>query len=490
MKKIKRIAAMAAVAVAGPTALLSTPAMAADQPAVIVPDTAPKEDAAPVTGEAGKTPETTAPVVEAPAPKPVGQQPAPAAPKTGQPAKDAKAAEDKQDEQDAESDGILMGPEVTLAGIPKDGFKADGSWTTLKVKVDNSGHTAVPNYTPNLTVFQEDDKFKASQVKVEWRVGNQSWQAAQPIQTPELGPGLQYALGTTPNLAKGAVQTVDVRISFAADSPVVAFELSTDGQSRTANGTNHSPASWYTAKISGATGGDEEPAVVDGPELTVNGVPETIAVGGGWTTLSVHVDNSGKEALKDFYLGLVLARPDWVSMQADQIKVEVLSKDLDGKAGWHETELRSDEGPYIGLDLAGGPVKAGQSFDVQVRVRFTADAPTGDLTFRSFGMAPLGEDYEDGIAMSRSTPQLTQLVAATPETSDEGETGNQPKPNGDAKPIVDTTGGNTTAGNTGGELAATGADAATSWALGGAGVALAMGATLVAGTGRRRRTTA
>lgn len=45
-----------------------------------------------------------------------------------------------------------------------------------------------------------------------------------------------------------------------------------------------------------------------------------------------------------------------------------------------------------------------------------------------------------------------------------------------------------TAPTTGGRPAETGADAATSWDLGGAGIALAMGAALVAGTGRRRPT--
>ncbi|MFK0258682.1 LPXTG cell wall anchor domain-containing protein [Streptomyces sp. NPDC090445] len=64
-----------------------------------------------------------------------------------------------------------------------------------------------------------------------------------------------------------------------------------------------------------------------------------------------------------------------------------------------------------------------------------------------------------------------------------------------SEPTCGTTGNNSGNGggngtNVGGELAETGTDAATSWALGGAGVALAMGAALVAGTGKRRRPTA
>lgn len=481
MKKIKRMAAVAAVAVAGPTILTATPAMATEQPAVIVPDVAPKDDATDAVTPPAPDAQTPAPVVETPAPTPVVEKPAAPAPAPApaeQPAKDTKPAADKQD---AESDGILMGPEVTVAGIPKDGFKADGGWTPLKVTVDNSGHLAVPNYTPSLTVFEQDDKFKPSQVKVEWRVGDEAWQSAKLVQSVELGPGLQYDFGTTPNLPTGKVYTIDVRISFAADTPVLPFEMYSDGKSRNGADTNHSPANWYNTRIAGATGGEESP-FVEGPKLTVNGMPETVKAGGDWSTLSIRVDNSGKDALAGFNVGLLLARPDFVPMESSQIKVEVLSKDKDGNAGWHEAGDHLGEGVYFGYELAGGPVAAGQSFDVQVRVRIAADAPLGDLSLTAWGSSHVGPDTPAPWAQSRSQARLTKIVAADPST---GDNGNQPNPNGGAKPITDTTGGT----GTGGELAATGADAATTWALGGAGVALALGAALVAGTGRRRRTT-
>ncbi|MFI8386666.1 hypothetical protein [Streptomyces sp. NPDC085540] len=485
MKSMKRMAAVAAVAVAGPTILTATPAMAADQPAVIVPDVAPKDDAADAGAPAPAVPVVPAapapavPDAEAPAPKP-----APVAEKA---AKDTKSDEGAQD---TEFDGILMGPEVTVAGIPKDGFKADGGWTPLKVTVDNSGHIAVPNYTPSVTLYEEDGKFKPSQIKVEWKTAGGTWQAAKLVQGEELGPGLQYTFGTAPSVTKDTSYTVDVRISFAADSPVVPFDLASDGKSRVGNHVDHSPSTWYTTRIAGAVGGPEDP-FVEGPALTVNGVPENIKAGGDWTNLSVHVDNAGKQALKGFNVGLVLARPDWVKMKPSQIKVEVLSKDKNGKAGWHEAEVWSEEeSVFFGVELAGGPVAAGKSFDVQVRIRFAADAPLGAVSIFSWGSSNVGPDTPEPWADSRSKARLTNIVAASPDT---GGNGNQPKPNGGAKPITDTTGnsGNTgTTATTGGELAATGSDPATTWALGGAGVALAMGAALVAGTGRRRRTTA
>ncbi|MFD7786436.1 hypothetical protein ACFV4Q_25635 [Streptomyces nojiriensis] len=489
MKSIKRMAAVAAVAVAGPTILTATPAMAADQPAVIVPDVAPKDDAAAAGTPAPAVPDVKAPAPAVPAPAaPDAQAPAPKpAPVAEKAAKDAKSDEDMQD---AEADGILMGPDVTVAGIPKNGFKADGGWTSLQVTVDNGGHIAVPNYTPSISVDGYGAKFKPSQVKVEWQTPGGTWQPAKLAQGAAFGSSLEYSFGTNPSLAKGTSYTVDVRIAFAADTPVVPFDLTSAGQSRVGNHVNYSPSAWYNTTIAGAVDDRENP-FVEGPALTVNGVPETIKAGGDWTNLSVRVDNSGKEALKGFNVGMVLARPDWVKMKPSQIKVEVLSKDKNGKAGWHGAEVWSeDESVFFGIDLAGGPVAAGQSFDVQVRIRFAADAPLGAVSIFSWGTSQVGPDTPTPWADSRSRARLTTIVAASPST---GENGNQPKPNGGAKPITDTTGntGNTgTTATTGGELAATGSDPATTWALGGAGVALAMGAALVAGTGRRRRTTA
>ncbi|MER6450497.1 hypothetical protein [Streptomyces venezuelae] len=490
MKSMKRLAAVAAVAVAGPTILTSTPAMAADQPAVIVPDVAPKDDAA----DAG-TPAPAVPDVHAPAPVPApavpdvkapAPQPAPVADKA------AKDATSDEDAQDAESDGMLMGPDVTVAGIPKNGFKADGSWTPLQVTVDNGGHVAVPNYTPTISVDGYGGTFKPSQVKVEWKTGGGTWQSAKLAQGEAFGNSLQYSVGTGTTLAKGTSHTVDVRIAFAAGTTVMPFDLTSAGFSRVGNHVDYSPSAWYTAKIVGAVDDREDP-FVEGPALTVNGVPETIKAGGDWTNLSVRVDNSGKEALKGFNVGMVLARPDWVKMKPSQIKVEVLSKDKNGKAGWHEAEVWSEEeSVFFGVDLAGGPVAAGQSFDVQVRIRFAADAPLGAVSIFSWGSSNVTPDTPGPWADSRSRARLTTIVAASTDT---GGNGNQPKPNGGgAKPITDTTSGSgntgTTATTGGGELAATGSDPATTWALGGAGVALAMGAALVAGTGRRRRTSA
>ncbi len=490
MNKIKRIAAVAAVAVAGPTILTATPALAAEQPAVTVPDVAPKDD---TTADPGTptTPVVEAPVAEKPAeqpPAPVVEKPATPAPAPApaeQPAKETKSAADKQD---ADSDGILMGPDVTISGIPKNGFKPGGGWTQLKVTVDNSGHTWVPGLQPHLSIDKAEGKLKSSHYKIEYRATHQDgstyWTPATALNTDGDSSGMSgYWVGIGGPLDRGVSYDIDVRISFTADAPRIAFDMASDAVSKQIDGTqNWAPTTWYDAKIEGAEDGEESP-IVEGPALSVNGVPETITAGGDWTNLSVRVDNSGKEALDAFAVGLVLARPDWTPVKSSQVKVEVLSKDKDGNAGWHEAEVQpGGESVFLGADLAAGPVKAGQSFDVQVRVRLTADAHLGDLRISSWGTSQVGPETPAPWAHSWSKARLTKIVAAEPGA---GDNGNQPNPNGGAKPIVDTT----TGGSAGGELAATGADAATTWALGGAGVALALGAALVAGTGRRRRTT-
>ncbi|MGW6691088.1 hypothetical protein [Streptomyces sp. NPDC054961] len=492
--KIKRIAAVAAAAVVGPV-LLTTPAMAEEheQSAVTVPDAEPKDDAAPAAGpttEAEK-PATTGTPAEPPAGGPAVAPPAapqaptvqtPAPPAVQAPAKDA-ADTPAEDPDEEPSTGILMGPEVSVRGIPQTGFKADGNWTALTVQVDNSGHVAVPNYTPEITVMQWDGKIKASQVKVERRVtagdGSVSWQPAKLVHGPQYGPGLVYQLGTTASLAIDAVHIVDVRVSFAADTPVVPFELAADGTSRTDGKINASPTTWYNTSITGATPNNDQPVVTEGPALTIGGLPDGLAVGGAWQDLTVHVDNSGKPALDDFHLYLTLARPDWVAMEGEQLEVEVY-----GKNGWERAELGYNDGFYVVNHLAGGPIPAGKAFDVKLRIRFTADTPLGYAQFRASGtVLEIGSNIE-----SASRPVLLKILAARPDTN----TGNQPGPNGGTTtPISDTgsTGHTGTTTGAGGELAATGADAATSWALGGAGLALAMGAALVAGTGRRRRRT-
>ncbi|MGW8503411.1 hypothetical protein [Streptomyces sp. CLCI03] len=650
--QFKRMAVVAAAAVAGQTLLMAAPAMAEEHPAVTAPDVVPEDTAGPsddaqapakektkqekAEEKAEQTPakqpekkpaekaggpaaektqaedtDAQQPAVQAVAAPAAPDAPAvPAAPEAAaQTPAQAAAPETLEADEDTGSDRILMGPEVTVQGIPAAGFKADGSWTPLTVTVDNSGHVAVDEYTPMLGVSQAAGQFAPAHINVEYSTAGGPWTAAAPVQSA--APTLGYALGGAAAIPAGQIRTIDVRISFAADTPVVPFDLTADGTGRVGTSTGSSPTSSYATRITGAPGGDEDPVRVEGPALTVSGLPESVRAGGDWTELSVRVDNAGKAELAAFDLGLVLARPDFVSMQVSQITVEVLRPAADGlPAAWQSVEITSDEdGYFFAGGLVRGPIGAGAAFDVPVRVRFAADAPTGSVSFFAWGTSQVDAETPPPWAGSRSTRRLTTLLEPAPGPGGEtpgggtpggetpgggtpggetpgggtpggetpgggtpggetpgggtpggetpgggtpgggtpgggtpggespgggtpgggtpgggtpggetpggeapsGETpgsgtpggqtpasstppgtpgGNGPVPNGGTSTTPINSGSNTgtTATPSGSALAATGADPATSWALNGAGVALAMGAALVAGTGRRRRT--
>ncbi|WP_051774040.1 hypothetical protein [Streptomyces sp. NRRL S-237] len=649
--QFKRMAVVAAAAVAGQTLLMAAPAMAEEHPAVTAPDVVPEDTAGPsddaqapakekkqekAEEKAEQTPEkkpaekaggqaeektqaedtgAQQPAVQAVAAPAAPDAPAvPAAPEAGaQTPAQAAPPETLEADEETGSDRILMGPEVTVQGIPAAGFKADGSWTPLTVTVDNSGHVAVDEYTPMLGVSQAAGQFGPAHINVEYSTAGGPWTAAAPVQSA--APTLGYALGSAAAIPAGQTRTIDVRISFAADTPVVPFDLTADGRGRVGTSTGSSPTSSYATRITGAPGGDEDPVRVEGPALTVSGVPESVRAGGDWTELSVRVDNAGKAELAAFDLGLVLARPDFVSMQVSQITVEVLRPGADGQpAAWQSVEITSDEdGYFFAGGLVRGPIGAGAAFDVPVRVRFAADAPTGSVSFFAWGTSQVDAETPPPWAGSRSTRRLTTLLEPAPASGGEtpgggtpggetpgggtpgggtpgggtpgggtpggetpgggtpggenpggetpgggtpggetpgggtpggetpgggtpgggtpggetpgggtpgGETpgggtpggeapggstpggqtpgsntpggvpgGNGPVPNGGTGSTPISSGSNTaTTTPSGSALAATGADPATSWALNGAGVTLALGAALVAGTGRRRRT--
>ncbi|WP_405711668.1 hypothetical protein [Streptomyces xanthophaeus] len=493
--QFKRMAVVAAAAVAGQTLLMAAPAVAEEPPAVTAPDAVPADADGPggaperpqppqapakekAKGEAQekvpekaqdkpggkKAAEDTAPQAEpaaaavaapAPAEAPAAAQVVPetvpeaAAEAPAEAA--AETAEDDQGDQDTGADHLLMGPEVTVQGIPADGFKADGSWTALTVTVDNSGHVAVPGYTPMLGVSQSAGRFAPAHIQVEHRTAGGSWTAAALVQDAESAPALGYALGSAAAVPSGQVQTIEVRISFASDTPVVPFDLTADGRSRVGASTGSSPTSLYATRIAGAPGGDEDPLFTEGPALTVSGVPGAVAAGGDWTNLSVRVDNAGKGALAAFDLGLVLARPDFVSMQVSQITVEVLRPGVDGQAAaWESVEITSDEdGYFFAGGIVKGPIGAGAAFDVPVRVRFTADAPTGAVSFFAWGTSQVDAETPPPWAGSRSKPQLTTLQA--PGTVPGGETPGGGSPGG-GTPGGETPGGGTPGGGTpGGE---------------------------------------
>ncbi|MFK0259525.1 hypothetical protein [Streptomyces sp. NPDC090445] len=343
--KLKRMAVVVAAAVAGPTVLMATPAMAEEKPAVIVPDAAPKDDTAPAETPTEQTPApadaaVTPPVAETPATAPA----VPPAAKSATPPVPSPALDNHEHEDADEGYVVAEGPEVSVSGLPKAGFKAGGDWQNIKFKVDNSGRAAVQDYGFGLFVADEFGKLKEKHLQLEVLDGDQ-WVPASTF-PDAMGGGEHAGFGFAGRLFQvesvdaNETFTMDLRLRFAKGAPVGAIQIIVAGGSMDEDASVESEPSFYKSKITKAS-------------------------------------TSGNNG--------------------------------DG-----------------------------------------ASAGNGN---------------------------------------------NNPNPNGGAKPINDMTGNNAGNGggngtNAGGELAETGTDAATSWALGGAGVALAMGAALVAGTGKRRRPTA
>ncbi|MFE4638314.1 hypothetical protein ACFRJ1_33775 [Streptomyces sp. NPDC056773] len=471
--QFKRIAAVAAAAVVGPTVLMTTPAMADEQqPAVSVPDSAPQTDPAPSAGK---------PKAPAGAGTEAGAKPG------------AKAGAG-----DAPSDSMLMGPDVKISGIPEDGFKRGGGWTPLTVTIDNTGHIAVADLAPRISIDRADGKLKSEHFALEYLAEDRTWKSAKWLNPDEPSSMSNFSVGAPRDVPRGSSSTIQVRIRFTAEAPVIAFDMYSDGLSiRPDGGQAWAPATWYKAKIAGAAS-IPDPST-EGPALRVDGVPENLPVG-GWQELSVRVDNSGKKALDRFELYLGVARPDWSRVKPSDFQVQYYGKD-----GWKTGELQLDDS-FVIKQLGGTPIAAGQAFDLKIRIRFDADVRLGDVVFFVMGHGQNGTDGSDWVSSSTGK-YLTRLAPAAPVTKPPVTNppvtkppvtqppvtpppatkppGNNPGPNGGSTPIP--TPGTGTGTPPGGELATTGSSPATTWAIGGAGIALAMGAALVAGTGRHRR---
>ncbi|MCX4546785.1 hypothetical protein [Streptomyces sp. NBC_01565] len=241
---------------------------------------------------------------------------------------------------------------------------------------------------------------------------------------------------------------------------------------------------------------DDEFAVAEGPKVSISGLPKAgFKAGGDWQKIKFKVDNSGRGAVQDYGFGLLVA-DQFGKLKDKHLQLDVLDGNQWVPASTFADEVGGSEGVEIGF--AGRlfqveSVDANETFTMDLRLRFTKGTPVGDIQIIAAG----GSMDEDASVESEPSFYESKITkASTGGNTSGGNTSNgnnNPTPDGGAEPINDTTtnnSGNGTGTNTGGQLAETGTDAATSWALGSAGVALAMGAALVAGTGKRRRPTA
>lgn len=447
--KLKHIAVVAAAAVVGPTVLMATPAMADEvrNPAVTTPDAAPKDDTAPVTEE---TPE---------APKPEAGQPTPTpAPETQTPVETAKPAETVTK---AEEKAAASGPKMTLAGLPA-GFTSGAGWSEFSLHVDNSGREAVDDYSLELVLWTLDTfGWEAGDIQTEIYApdskGTWGWHAVQADGSEET-----YVLSLADvDIEKNEVFDLKLRMKFGKGTPPSRFSLTTTAEGGTAERVR------YESKVTAPDEQEEN----EGPKVTLQNLPAGgFAAGGAWQPFSLGVDNSGKEKI-DRYGFAVFFDNNGGSLKTKHLAIQV----WDGER-W--VDAPTDPSKQVAGTIIDRAVGKNAKFDIQLRAKFTQDAPVGKIF-----IVALADDY--GVEKITSDVAFAYSSITAPATG--GDTGNQPKPDGGATPIADQ---KTTTPATGGQLAETGTDAATSWALGSAGVALAMGAALVAGTGKRRRPTA
>ncbi|MFG2618263.1 hypothetical protein ACGFXC_11615 [Streptomyces sp. NPDC048507] len=332
-----------------------------------------------------------------------------------------------------------------------------------------------------------------------------------PISTPDAAPAADAA-AETPAPAADAAKPAETPAPAAdaakpAETPAPAADAAKPAETPAPAADAAKPATETPAAKAGAetpaakTAGEAEAQdaakwVADGPKLAIKDLPSSFKAGGGWQEFTVEVDNTGGKDHEDYQLGIDLLTRT-TQFDNGYISLEVYLPDEDGNWDWYPAESTGSDGVYS-LNFGHGSIAKDDKFDIKLRLKFDKKAPETDIALTPTGWSNnKGDDSYSPDNFVES--QVTKAGSNGGGSTGGGHTGggNDTKPNGGTSttPIVDHnngagtgTGGTTT--NAGGELAETGTDAATSWALGAGGVALAMGAALVAGNGRRRRVSA
>ncbi|MEJ8644122.1 hypothetical protein WKI68_27905 [Streptomyces sp. MS1.HAVA.3] len=404
--------------------------------------------------ESGQTPQAP----QAPeAPQAPQAQPQP------QPAETGKTDKHEKNEKTGKSGEQVAaaGPKMTLDGLPA-GFTSGAGWSEFSLHVDNSGREAVDDYSLELVLWTLDTfGWESGDIQTEVYApdskGTWGWHAVEAYGSEEV-----YSLSLADvDVEKNEVFDLKLRMKFGKDTPPTRFSLSTTAEGGTADRVR------YESKVTGPQLEEKE-----GPKLALQGLPAGgFTAGGAWQPFSLSVDNSGKEKIDRYGFTFIFDNAA-NSLQSRHLDLEV----WDGER-WVPSEYAAGITAGTMIDRSVG--KDAKS-EIKLRAKFTQDAPVGKIF-----LVVLADDHGVENIGSDVVFAYNSILPA--------RTGNQPTPDGGTKPIVDGNGngnGNGTSPTSGGRLAETGADAATSWALGGAGIALAMGAALVAGTGRRRRPTA
>nr|WSX53704.1 hypothetical protein OG409_35165 [Streptomyces sp. NBC_00974] len=388
-------------------------------------------------------------------------------------------------EQTGGGDGTTAeAPKLSLTGLPDKGFKAGSDWSEFSLHVDNAGRRGVDDYSLEMIMWTLDTMdFEDGDAQLEVYApdagGAWGWHKIDAYGSEEVW---SFSLAEV-DIEQNEVFDLKLRMKFAKDAPATRLSLDTTADGGAAPRVNHRTT---------LTAADQQ-AERQGPKLGLDGLPQGgFVAGGDWQQLALHVDNSGKEAI-DKYNFVFFLFPDG----KDVLRAKHFDIEAWNGTAWVPLEKDSlGEVPGAIFDRAVGK---NAKFDIQLRVRATADTPDSPILVILYGDSndsahPVESDmvvkHTSVHGASTGGGSGTDNGTGTGTGSGTGtgnNGGNQPAPDGGAKPVDTTT---PTTGTAGGRLAQTGADPAASWALGASGVALAMGAALVAGTGRRRRPTA
>ncbi|MEU9377163.1 hypothetical protein AB0D94_25760 [Streptomyces sp. NPDC048255] len=391
-----------------------------------------------------------------------------------------KADEGGGSENPVEIEGPLLG----LQSLPQDGFQAGTDWREFALHVDNSGRDAVDDFQLDMILQAPGASFGNGDIMLEVFAPDASgtWGWHRVVSDGSEDTWV-HELAVI-DIVQNESFDLKLRMKFVPETAGHAISLRLAGQNGWGNGTVHSPSVTHDSKITSAPYAD--PVYLTGPKVTIGGIPQNgFQAGGEWQVLTARVDNTGKQAFSRVELGLEAYRPDGARWTPSQVMLEVRTQDADGNWSWKPEKTWDGGETLFGIRLGTRAVAADEVYEVQFRLRFAADTPPGDFAFFTAGLIRAADPKPNEYFDIDSPLYQAKISTATGTNHPLPSGGSQPvQASGDHAPTPESQ-------TAGGRLADTGTDPAAPWALAGAGLTLAMGAALVAGTGRhRRRTTA
>ncbi|WP_199552289.1 LAETG motif-containing sortase-dependent surface protein [Streptomyces sp. N35] len=279
-------------------------------------------------------------------------------------------------------------------------------------------------------------------------------------------PALAEEVDPSASAAPGVSEQPQVSPTPETEAPS-ATPTATESETPTAKPSPSTSVSSSPAPSPEASSSDEE-AASQPPRMDMVGFPSTFAAGGNWSTFTLAVDNSKGEEIESFVPLFALAH------ESDKLKLHHIQLQFKAPGGsWQAADLYADDGAFF-TDMGEHRLEAGKKLTIEIRLKFTAQAPAGEGISAAAGFSL----DDDNIVAMTDDYEFTLLAAAGG--------GNRPTPDSGAKPVTDNKPAKPATAHLTGELAATGSDSTTPYLLGAGALTLAAGAGLVA-LGRSRR---